>query len=168
MIKEINLTASLSKPSINSGSLSKPSISKNLSQNILVNKDYNNLINKPSINGHELIGDKTAADLDLVDIGTTEHWNSQLSFIPKAGEIVIYSDYATEIVDGKTVDIPAFKVGDGMSYCVDLPFVGDSIANELAEHINDQIRHITNDERGSWNDKVRCYINDENLVFTIE
>lgn len=30
-------------------------------------KDYNELINKPSINGHELVGDMNADDLDLAE-----------------------------------------------------------------------------------------------------
>jgi hypothetical protein len=62
---------------------------------------------------------------------TTENWNNARGFIPLRGEVIIYDDYETktwtEMEYGeevtKTVNIPNIKVGDGMAYVQDLPFV---------------------------------------------
>lgn len=56
-------------------------------------------------------------DSTCVFYGTTEHWNSK-DIVPQAGTIYIYSDYDKE---GNTF-IPAFKIGDGNSHLIDLPF----------------------------------------------
>ena len=58
-------------------------------------------------------------------------------------------------------------MGDGLAYVIDLPF-SDKI---LYEHLEDTERHITNDERTFWNNKVRCFISesdDGKLVFTTQ
>lgn len=109
-------------------------------------------------------------------LGTTSYWATQTSDIPLAGELIIYSDYSSEIVDNQTRNIPAFKIGDGLAYVVDLPFVGDDIRNALNAHINDTSAHITPAERQFWNNKVRCYmateevsgqvVETEELIFT--
>ena len=57
---------------------------------------------------------------------TTANWAARADYIPKAGEIIIYTDY--KIVEN--VPIPNLKIGDGQSYLADLPFVvGDSEAD---------------------------------------
>lgn len=56
-------------------------------------------------------------DSTCVFYGTTDHWNS-MDIIPSPGTIYIYSDYDKE---GNTF-IPAFKIGDGSSHLIDLPF----------------------------------------------
>lgn len=109
-------------------------------------------------------------------LGTTAYWATQLSDIPLAGELIVYTDYSTETVGGQTRYIPAFKFGDGLAYVVDLPFVGDDIRNALNAHINNTTVHITAAERAFWNNKVRCYmgtqavqnqvVENENLIFT--
>lgn len=109
-------------------------------------------------------------------LGTTSYWATQTSDIPLAGELIVYSDYSSEVVNGVTRYIPAFKVGDGLAYVVDLPFVGDDIRNTLNAHIGDTTIHITEAERTFWNNKVRCYmgteevsgqvVETENLIFT--
>ncbi len=96
-------------------------------------------------------------------LGTTAYWATQLSDIPLAGELIVYTDYSTETVDGQTRYIPAFKFGDGLAYVVDLPFVGDDIRNALNAHINNSTIHITAAEREFWNNKVRCYMGTENI-----
>lgn len=90
---------------------------------------------------------------------STATWNSKPRTISKAGYIYIYSDYR----DGE----PAMKIGDGKAFLIDLPFTDDI----FVEHINDTVRHITQEEREFWNNKVRCYIdpnNDKRLIFTTE
>ena len=112
-------------------------------------------------------------------IDTTANWAEAAEFIPLEGEILVYSDYATKEVDGELVNVPNFKVGDGLAYGIDLPFVGDDLRDELSAHLSDTNVHITPEERAFWNQKVRCYlgvvedgdgfvINEENLVFTTD
>ena len=69
--------------------------------------------------------------------------------------------------DGYTKDaknIARFKVGDGHTLLVDVPYT-DMV---FYDHVNDPIIHITQDEREFWNNKVSCYAREENLVFTTE
>ena len=127
-------------------------------------RDYNLLHNKPSINGVELIGNKTSADLGIpyIFVNTTEYWNSQPSLITIKDALYIYTDYEQ---DEEGNDVPGIKVGDGLGYLIDAPFTSDP----YYDHIRNQFIHITPEERERWNNKVRCYIdvNDlEKLVFT--
>ena len=90
---------------------------------------------------------------------TTEYWNSRPQLIAKEGYLyVYYKQEGDEIV-------PGFKVGDGTSYLIDMPFTD----LPLDSHIADTVKHITAEERTFWNNKVRCFIDPENeykLVFT--
>ena len=108
---------------------------------------------------------------------TTANWQRNLTFIPLAGEIIIYTDYSTREENGQTITIPNFKVGDGTTFAVDLPFVNDELRDQLTAHTMNQSIHVTNAEREFWNNKVRCYIEseededgyiveNENIVFT--
>lgn len=85
---------------------------------------------------------------------TTVNWNAQPTFVPLDGEIIIYTDYETKIVDGKTINIPAIKIGDGNTYGVDLPFVNDSLRDQIMEHINNTDVHTTLAEKLFWNNKI--------------
>ena len=93
---------------------------------------------------------------------TTENWNNARGFIPLRGEVIIYDDYETktwtEMEYGeevtKTVNIPNIKVGDGMAYVQDLPFVDQRTREILMEHINNQEIHVTLQEKAFWNNKV--------------
>ena len=94
---------------------------------------------------------------------TTTYWNSHPQLIAKKGYIYVYSDYKQS--EGE--DIVGIKVGDGLSYLIDMPFID----KPLDDHIADNIKHISNEERTFWNNKVRCFIdpNDEqNIIFTTE
>ena len=127
-------------------------------------RDYNLLHNKPMIDGTELKGNKTLEDLGIERFlyGTVAYWDSYPSLIAQQGTVYVYTDYSE--VEGQLV--PNFKIGDGTSYLLDMPFVS---AN-MDEHIQDEIRHITQNEREKWNNKVSVSISaldDENLVFTI-
>ena len=93
---------------------------------------------------------------------TTETWNSKPQLVSARGFIYIYSDYRQ---NSQGQNIPSMKVGDGNSYLIDMPF-SDSI---LYSHLEDNTRHITQEEREFWNNKVRCYqseIQDDVLIFT--
>lgn len=97
-----------------------------------------------------------------IEIRTTAEWSNYLQYIPTAGRIIVYSDKS--VING--VPIPGIKIADGLSYVVDLPFVGDDATSEilrsLSEHVNDKTIHITEQERQFWNNKVNYDI-DEGL-----
>lgn len=100
-----------------------------------------------------------------VHLETTAYWNAHPDLIGLAGHIYVYTDY--DVVDGK--DVPAIKIGDGLSYLIDNPFI---VSNEsdIQDHINDTVVHITSEERAFWNAKMRCYAldNRETIVFTTD
>lgn len=89
---------------------------------------------------------------------TTEAWNSQPNLIAKKNHLYFYTDY--QQVGG--VNIAGLKLGDGTSYLIDLPFEDA----QFQEHIRDEIRHITQEEREFWNSKNRAVITGENLILT--
>lgn len=92
----------------------------------------------------------------------TTNWNERTTFIPNKGDIIIYLDKRN--VNG--VNIPGIKIGDGLAYGIDLPFVGDEIAADLLSHINNTTVHITAAERTKWNNKINCEdeVTNETLV----
>ncbi len=102
-----------------------------------------------------------------IHLGTTAEWNSRPSLIGKKAHIYVYTDYQN--IDGK--DVPGIKIGDGDAYLIDAPFAYGGIYDLLMDHINNIIVHITSEERAAWNNKVRCYISDddmETIVFTTD
>lgn len=104
--------------------------------------------------------------------GTTEYWNSH-NYVPPAGRIVIYDDHYT---DSQGVIHPGMKVGTGNAWLSDLVFTVDEnmldiymteINNKLDNHIRDNARHITDDERKRWNSKINASVDDNScLVLT--
>lgn len=95
---------------------------------------------------------------------STATWNSRSQLRSEMGYIYIYSDYR-KTEQGQ--NIAAMKVGDGSAYLIDLPFTDEL----LYDHLLDTIRHITQSEREFWNEKVRCYIDEENsehVIFTTQ
>ncbi len=103
----------------------------------------------------------TSDDIQIKADATT-NWNERTTFIPNKGDIIIYLDKRN--VNG--VNIPGIKIGDGLAYGIDLPFVGDEIAADLLSHINNTTVHITAAERAKWNNKINCEneITNETLV----
>lgn len=100
----------------------------------------------------------------IVHINTTAYWAAHPELVGERGHIYVYTDHG--IVDGQY--IPAIKIGDGMSYLIDNPFVS-AYQQQLIEHINNHGIHITPQERYFWNNKVRCdetTVDGENLMFT--
>lgn len=105
-------------------------------------------------------------------VNTTAYWNAQLDFIPARGEIIVYTDHGAVEVDGRTVNVPAIKIGDGLAYCVDLPFVGDAdrayILAQLTAHANNTDIHTTAQEKSIWNGKISCLLSGETLLLTTD
>lgn len=57
------------------------------------------------------------------------NWEKAKNFIPLAGEIIIYDG----IVDnGKYIEVPRLKVGDGIRNINDLPFIEIASSTEAA------------------------------------
>lgn len=99
------------------------------------------------------------ADTEVTKVlyADTATWNSQAQLVSQQGYIYIYSDYKQ---DSSGNDIPGIKVGDGNAYLIDLPFS----TKLIDEHIADAVAHITSAERDFWNNKVTCYIDDNNIT----
>lgn len=98
-------------------------------------------------------------------IDTTENWNRRTTYVPQEGQIIVYSDYA--VIDG--VNIPNIKIGDGTTYVVDLPFVGDDLRLAVENHIADTGIHVTPEEKSFWNNKVttdEIDLDNERLILT--
>ena len=73
------------------------------------------------------MSDKTLKGRIVQKHDTAENWAKAATFVPKAGELIIYD------VDGEH-EVPRFKVGDGVTVVGDLPFAcasqsggGDSV-----------------------------------------
>ena len=116
--------------------------------------------------------DKKKLDALGIQYHTTEYWNRQIGYIPKAGELIIYSDYKTATIDGHTVYIPGMKIGSGNGYVQDLTFVttdGSDDEGLLLEHIADTIAHCTQAEKDYWNNKLNVTdtqeVVEERLIF---
>lgn len=114
--------------------------------------------------------DKLKIDtLQEVQYATTDFWDNCRGYIPNKGQIIVYSDYKTITKDGKTVTVPAIKIGSGNGYIQDLPFVGDDIRDEILKHISNTNIHVTPEEKAYWNNKlnvtdIREVVN-ETLIF---
>lgn len=85
----------------------------NRSQVVYKDGDYNRLTNKPSINGHELIGDKNSSQLNL--LGEFHSYVTYLEFpvIPNSGwEKDIFLDTTNnKIYRWDTTDMKYFCIG---------------------------------------------------------
>lgn len=129
--------------------------------------DYNNLSNLPSINGVVLKGSMSYVDLFLAkeSVNTKEYWEENIHYVPEPGEIIIYTNRRTI----NNVDYVGIKIGDGNSYVVDLPFLGDDstlmLYDLIQAHKENNVAHITQSERAFWNNKINCDIEGEVLVF---
>ena len=108
----------------------------------------------PSKDGLMSAADKAKLDATNIRYNTTHYWDCLVGFIPKAGEIIIYSDYKQVEINGNLIWVPGVKIGSGNAYVQDLAFLGDAEADLLLSHINDEVRHISEQERLRWNNKL--------------
>lgn len=88
-----------------------------------------------------------------VQTGDSDYWDHS-HIIPDEGQIIVYLDYRSKEVDGRTVYIPGVKIGTGNAYVQDLAFIDDGIAEDLMAHITDSEVHVTQFERNKWNNKL--------------
>ena len=132
--------------------------SENAVQNKVITAELQNKIDRSEFN--ELI--ENIPGLSGIKYGTTEHWNSLEGYIPKEGEVIIYSDHSIKVVDGKIVNIPAIKIGSGNAYVQDLAFINEELADTLWDHILNTTIHVTARDKIRWNNKLN--VNDDSAV----
>ena len=133
--------------------------------------NYDSLRNKPSINGVELAGNVTTEDLYIVSENTTAGWNENPMYLPKRGEICIYTDYYRVEDDmGNEIIYPAIKIGDGNAYLIDIPFADEGsryqILQELRAHEANASIHVSQQDRDFWNNKLNYNCDGEELILT--
>lgn len=89
---------------------------------------------------------------------TTQNWNAAKNLVPLEGELIIYTDYQEieKEINGetKTVLLPGMKIGDGMAYVQDLPFIDEELRDMLMTHIGNTDAHTTALEKLFWNNKI--------------
>ena len=98
------------------------------------------------------------------EYGTVSEWAGRAGEISQEGVFYVYTDYSQ---DEQGKNIPAVKIGDGLAYIGDLPFT----KADFLSHVNNTTIHVTQEEKNFWNNKIRCYIlqeDNENLIFTTE
>lgn len=116
------------------------------------------LLNKITINANDIAELKQQIGEPMVRYNTVDGWNSQPQLLSEKGVIYIYLDRNVN----NTI-VPGFKVGNG-AYLIDIQFV-DSL---YILHMQDNIIHITQQEREKWNNKVDIDVNQqaETLIIT--
>lgn len=91
-------------------------------------------------------------------IKTAREWAEAGFVISKKGTFYIYTEN-----NEAPVEVPKIKIGDGLAYICDLPFVTDNIAEKLYEHINNPTIHVSQEDRHSWDKKVTAYMHETQL-----
>lgn len=102
---------------------------------------------------------------------TTANWNAARGFIPLKGEVIVYTDYRTKVVDGETVTIPGVKIGTGNAYVQDLMFINDGDSQQILDHISNTNIHTSSQEKDYWNNKISLDysgLDSETLIFTTD
>ena len=136
------------------------------------------IASKASITGH-LHSTGVLADISLGTIqinrvdgsrvytDTTENWDSYTGYIPSQGDIIVYTDRDKIDVGGEEIQVPGVKIGTGVNYLSDIPFIDAATIQALSDHIIDQTVHVSQNERNFWNNKlnVSAEVIDECLTF---
>lgn len=106
-------------------------------------------------------------------IGTTTEWQSRSTYVAPQGTILVFTDHGTlTLNNGIVKTVPGIKISDGSTPCIDLPFVGDDVViplrNELNAHITNNVIHVTQQDKDSWNNKITCTdtVVENNLILT--
>lgn len=110
----------------------------------------------------ETAGTMTAEDKQALDtlvrngikFHTTAYWDAQVGYIPSEGELIVYSDYATRVIDGQTQNIPSIKIGTGNAYVQDLTFMNELDSERVINHLANNSIHTTPQEKDFWNKKL--------------
>lgn len=93
-------------------------------------------------------------------------WDLNKDLISQKNVLYIYSDYKSVNKDTEQVFIPGLKIGDGTTYLIDLPFINDTaggskIEQMILDHINNNVIHISAEERNFWNNKLNLLLQPE-------
>lgn len=98
--------------------------------------------------------------------GTTEQWYLSSTYVPAAGQIVVWTDkdvmLSTVLSNDVEVElstyVPGIKIGDGGAYNIDLPFLGDDVEKKMiqmiSDHANESEAHVSEEDRAKWNHKI--------------
>lgn len=98
-------------------------------------------------------------DRTAIHYATTDNWNAERELIGEEGHVYIYSDYRREeLEDGTTKVIPGIKIGDGVTYLIDTPFVISGDYEDFTDHIKNWAIHVSTFDRNLWDGKVSAYI----------
>lgn len=95
-------------------------------------------------------------------VATKEAWDSQPYLVGENGVVYVYTNAR---YNDDHEPVPAFKVGNGVNYLIDMAYNDDI----MVRHMANQVIHLTQAERDCWNNKVTCFLdaeNTENLVFS--
>ena len=133
-------------------------------------------INNSSITGSiddyllSISGSIVPASIDLTHVhyDTKANWDRQTFLIAERGHLYIYKDAETTYIDGKKVEYPGIKIGDGSSYLIDMPYAAYGSDHEkIIDHIHDYAIHVGRVDRVNWNEKVTATVVEENeeLIF---
>lgn len=116
---------------------------------------------------YDLNGVRFYIDEDDILYDSTENWSARTSFIPRKGQIIIYSDGYT---DSEGEKIPGIKIGDGLAYGIDLPFVTkkyDDLITSFNTHVTNSGIHVTQQEKEFLcNSAISCGYSNEILSFS--
>lgn len=99
-----------------------------------------------------------------------ENWEQiETTFIPLNGEVIVYKDYESIDVEDNnggthTHYIPAMKIGNGINYLYDLPFLTSGESEEIQQHINNHTIHVSVADREFWDNKLNYNSTIENDV----
>ena len=86
-------------------------------------------------------------NLRIINTHDTEaNWNLCTTFVPKAGEIIVY-----DIDDSHTYE--RFKIGDGIKTVIDLPFALDSTLESIL-HIENNVVYADAGRITAYEEKV--------------
>ena len=114
------------------------------------------------------LNDKIHIAQSSILFNTKAGWDSQPTLRTQANIVYIYTDAFS--VDGKKV--AGIKIGDGNAYLIDASFVTDYVANQIMElyeefqnHLADDVRHITSEERTKWDNKLNYELSEDTLIF---
>lgn len=139
------------------GSITSPKVSGSVAQHSV----SGSADDERNIGGNASLIQRITGELNLpsggrkeVISGTTEEWNSKPQLVSVKDIVYVYTDH--NIIDGQRV--PGIKVGDGVTFLIDLPFVTGGC-------------EVTEEQINFWNEKVSVFIdpNDpETIVFTTE
>jgi len=120
--------------------------------------DYNNLENKPIINGVELVGDKSLSDLGIADarpmIAMVENGDTA-STVLSQGQYIVWKDAVYEVIDF-IMPGTAFSVG------TNIELVQPGIANALRyqiEHASGYVRYDQRQNNLTEEDRARIRFN---------